>query len=320
MNTIPIKKMHDATGEFYPLNCTESVFTTTSINVNNEIGGYKKGDTIPAITDTMTIWKKLFSEVPVKPETEIIEEPYVHVDGTTYIDTGVIGKTGIKVEVKYAIENCRSGENPTRYPCLIGSYKYGTNKIWRFHPVGFWDRNIKVQYGSQYGALQTFGSPYENVCTYICEIKKDGIISTEGIDHTDNRCEYSLHDMKLDIDTGISMYLFADHFVDPRENKDIAQDYFKGKLYYCKIWDTETNKLIRNYIPVDLSLLPEWSRETTYFENFEYKCGLYETIEKKICVDTNDRMTCSNGCMKLSNLWGSINGQDGVSYTIVESK
>lgn len=54
-NRIPIKKLNDETGNYYPLSVGESTVTTHDITVNHDIGKYVAGDVIPAVTTFDTI-------------------------------------------------------------------------------------------------------------------------------------------------------------------------------------------------------------------------------------------------------------------------
>ncbi len=54
-NRIPIKKLNDETGNYYPLSVGESTVTTHDITVNHDIGNYVTGDVIPAVTTFDTI-------------------------------------------------------------------------------------------------------------------------------------------------------------------------------------------------------------------------------------------------------------------------
>jgi len=57
---IPVKKLTDTNGDYYPLSVTKSTYTPVSIQVRNNIGGYRDGDTIVAETSLHEILVKLF--------------------------------------------------------------------------------------------------------------------------------------------------------------------------------------------------------------------------------------------------------------------
>lgn len=61
MATIPIRKLSDGATKFYPLGVGESTVTTHSITVGENIGKFKKGEVIPAVTTLDTIITKLLT-------------------------------------------------------------------------------------------------------------------------------------------------------------------------------------------------------------------------------------------------------------------
>jgi len=60
MARIPIIKLNNGNTSYYPLSVGESTVTTHNIEVKNDIGGYQKGDTIPAVTTFDEILTNLF--------------------------------------------------------------------------------------------------------------------------------------------------------------------------------------------------------------------------------------------------------------------
>ena len=62
MSMIPIKKINNPTGsgKCYPLSVFESIVTTGPLTIANDIGGYKRGDVIPAETKFSVIFSKMF--------------------------------------------------------------------------------------------------------------------------------------------------------------------------------------------------------------------------------------------------------------------
>lgn len=60
---IPILKLNNGTTNYYPFSVGESVVTTRDIRVNNDVGGYKCGEIIPAVTTLNDILRKMFTEL-----------------------------------------------------------------------------------------------------------------------------------------------------------------------------------------------------------------------------------------------------------------
>ena len=60
MARIPIIKLNNGNTSYYPLSVGESTVTTHTIEVKNNIGGYQKGEIIPAVTTFDEILTNLF--------------------------------------------------------------------------------------------------------------------------------------------------------------------------------------------------------------------------------------------------------------------
>ena len=61
MARIPILKLNNGETNYYPFSVCEATVTTHAIEVKGDIGAYKKGDTIPAVTTIDDIITKIFS-------------------------------------------------------------------------------------------------------------------------------------------------------------------------------------------------------------------------------------------------------------------
>jgi len=61
ISMIPIRKLEDASGNFYPLSVLESVITSHDIVINTNLGHYNAGDTIPEKTSLDEILGNIFS-------------------------------------------------------------------------------------------------------------------------------------------------------------------------------------------------------------------------------------------------------------------
>ena len=61
LKKLPVRKLNDANGKFYPLSAAECVLTTHDIEVKNDIGCYEKGDIIPKETNLDNVLTNLLS-------------------------------------------------------------------------------------------------------------------------------------------------------------------------------------------------------------------------------------------------------------------
>lgn len=79
MARIPIIKLNNGTTSYYPLSVGESTVTTHNIEVKNNLGGYQKGETIPAVTTVDEILTTIFeneggSDIVIDNDTIIRNE------------------------------------------------------------------------------------------------------------------------------------------------------------------------------------------------------------------------------------------------------
>ena len=79
MARIPIIKLNNGTTSYYPLSVGESTVTTHNIEVKNNLGGYQKGETIPAVTTYDEILTTIFeneggSDIVIDNDTIIRNE------------------------------------------------------------------------------------------------------------------------------------------------------------------------------------------------------------------------------------------------------
>lgn len=89
MAQIPILKLNNGKTNYYPFSVGEAMVTTHPITVTSNIGGYKAGDTIEAVTSIDQILTKLFSNsdsssTPTAPDGSVTATD-VDVDGITII-------------------------------------------------------------------------------------------------------------------------------------------------------------------------------------------------------------------------------------------
>lgn len=89
MAQIPIFKLNNGQTNYYPFSVGEAMVTTHPITVTSNIGGYKAGDTIEAVTSIDQILTKLLSNsdsssTPTAPDGSVTTTD-VDVDGITII-------------------------------------------------------------------------------------------------------------------------------------------------------------------------------------------------------------------------------------------
>ena len=71
-NVIPVKKLIDASGNYYPLSSTESVVTPEEIHVSNNVGGYNAGTIIHKSTLLSQILKNILQVKSTAPTNVVI--------------------------------------------------------------------------------------------------------------------------------------------------------------------------------------------------------------------------------------------------------
>ena len=174
------------------------------------------------------------------PVSSVVEEPdefldYVESNGNQYVDTGVEGRYGTKMESGFSA-NSDNG-NPSY---LLSSFGNGTYMNFCFFGsglnVGFGDasynrywnsyaRDTKYAYGAGYSLTQGV-SAWRSVSNGTPD-EKNGT-ATGGTD------------------SGVSLFAFA------RNNAGAADGYCSVKLYSMKIWQTDDNgtyRLLRDFVP-----------------------------------------------------------------------
>ena len=172
--------------------------------------------------------------------SSVVEEPdefldYVESDGNQYIDTGVNGRAGTKVEMEF---NANDDNGNPSY--LLSSYGNSTHMNFCYFGSGlnvgfggvsynrYWNsyaRNTKYAYGAEYSLAQGV-SAWRSVANGTPDEKTD--TTTGGTD------------------SGLNLFAFA------RNNAGTADGYSSVKLYSMKIWQTDDGgayKLVRDYVP-----------------------------------------------------------------------
>lgn len=166
----------------------------------------------------------------IKKDDKYTVLDYLMSTGTQYIDTEYIGKTGIRVKLKFMQDKRGSQAN-----YILASYinTENTNRI--YAPYLKTDGKVVVAQGKYYEADFTTQlnevyeveiELYSNIIT--CNVNGENVFSKEG---------------NFDVDGEDTLYLFSRHLT-----SRYSPDNFIGKIYYCKIWDN--GNLVRDFIPV----------------------------------------------------------------------
>lgn len=167
---------------------------------------------------------------------------YVETDGTQWLDTGVIGQSGVSTEFEMAWLDVGGDVG------LLGSRKDGNTRFYPWHNANrsqsFGYRGFHYIHatnpGQDGGWWDTTGVPIvpnktyrvrTNFETNRMQIVVDGVTK---VDRTEN----------FALDTECSMYLFAENVNGRVENKS------RVRLYNLKIW--RDGKPVRNFVPVRL--------------------------------------------------------------------
>lgn len=160
------------------------------------------------------------------------EVEYLEGTGTQYINTGFYPRTtnvNIKVENKFN-KSTLSGDN-----CVLGA-RTGTTGDKGYKLPNFYNGVLEYQGLVRAGEL-TGTYTTDTDYTFIAELKQgsqnfyvNGVLNTE------------FSDSNASCNCGGNLYLFA------LNNNGQTRWQFKGKIYYCKIWEDDV--LVRDYIPV----------------------------------------------------------------------
>ena len=165
------------------------------------------------------------SALPYDAEVE-----YLAATGTQYIDTGFYPRTtltDITVENKFN-KSVLSGDN-----CVLGA-RTGTTGTQGMKLPNFYNATLEYQAIAKAGSL-TGSFAINTDYTFLADIKQG--TQDYYIDGTLNKSTTGTGSC----DTGGNLFLFA-------INQSGAKWFFKGKIYYCKIWQDDI--LERDFIPV----------------------------------------------------------------------
>ena len=247
-----------STGEIAKYNSTRIGTTVAAVGADPQfsLGGSLFGETDDAYADydEVRIWNvalddgQLSANAKAGPDT--IPEyatpdsyaAYISTeDGTArYIDTGLVGRSGTKVEAKFRQTSTRS-----QWPVLIGADNSSGD---RFHPIAFHDYyQLHFQYrGTSYSMIYNPGD-YNTDLIVTSDFKADGSATVVVADTSGNElANVTKSDIGAAFDTGRNMYLLACN------GRTWCGDNFFGRCYYVKIWQTDENgeyQLVRDYVP-----------------------------------------------------------------------
>lgn len=154
---------------------------------------------------------KIYDILPYDAEVE-----YLQSSGTQYIDTGIYGNPQTASEVRF---NADTGSPSTLFGCY-----FSTN-----------ERSLTISVGNN--VAQRF---HNTVCNATVPFDSDTTVLTNKNGVTVNGV-FTSRETPSSFTTNYTLYLF-------RINGSTVTTYFKGKYYYCKIWDDGT--LVRDFIPV----------------------------------------------------------------------
>ena len=166
---------------------------------------------------------------------------YVESDGTVFIDTDVVGKSGTKADLK--MQFLAKGD--------LGflDARSGNDRFYLWH--NYTSQNI---YGIGYGAFQSIGSSGSGKTGTDYEVRTSfctGALSLAVNGQTWTDANFNRLDKNVTVDTGLDLYVFA-------MDQDGAPTFpGAARLYYLKLFqgnpDGSDMTLVRNFKPVRLS-------------------------------------------------------------------
>ncbi len=157
---------------------------------------------------------------------------YVEATGTQYIDTGITGRHGTRVDMKFVVTTQKES-------WMMGSRSTSSSRD-RIFPCYLYGTSIDIGYGSSYN--RTWWT-YSVGATYMLQTD----FTDEGVVKA-TRNGSAANDKLSDevVDNGFPMYVFACNV------GGVATRPAEAKLYYLKIWQTDADgayRLMRDYVP-----------------------------------------------------------------------
>lgn len=147
---------------------------------------------------------------------------YIESNGTQYIDTGVIAKTGIESKMEFSYTNVPSDAT------MLGA-RNGYN---RFYLVHYYD-SFTIGYGEYYvtGIKATAGTKYTVESALLLNAQSMHINGEEAI----------FKGLSNSLDLGLNLYLFGMNYYGAANYRSFA------RCYSCKIYDNSI--LVRDFVP-----------------------------------------------------------------------
>ena len=211
----------------------------------------------PDIPESRT-GKVIFPEGVTKPACYV---DYVETDGTIFIDTGVIGKSGTTAEFKETNLMSKDGEQ-----CFLGSYGGSSNPRFYFW-YHAWGYTLGIAYGDYYRPKKNdqYTDAANSSDPDVYKLNKDdttharvsfavGSQTFSAIDDaTGSETPYSSKTLSSSVDTGRTLYLFAKN----DNNAGTPSQPAESRFYFLKIKqgdaDGSNMHLVRNFKPVKLT-------------------------------------------------------------------
>ena len=181
------------------------------------------------------------SSTPITYEDgKYVQVEYIESDGKNFIDTRVIGKSGLKTEMKAQILN-DSDSN------LLAARKNSN----RFYIPACYS-TINIGYGNYYYSTRKRSDAPENIVTILSKGEQSITIDGETI-YTNT--------LTTEIDTSLPLFMFSCNY---NGNSVCGAT---ARMYYCKISQTD-GTLLRDYVPVmnnDTGDYGMWDKVTNRF-------------------------------------------------------
>lgn len=179
------------------------------------------------------------ASVPTKPKYEL---EYLGSEGNSYIDTGILGNPGLRVEAEVAWTDTTYDDD---HPILASfdNSSYGSGVSRRCYPISAAYDNGKLTVLLGVGSLnKAFDTYYVADRKYRIETEFSGTGQTLTIDGTS---DFSNNSTFSEVETGKTLYMFATgHSSQAAGMKHPT----KARVYSMKIY--QNGSLVRNYIPV----------------------------------------------------------------------
>ena len=158
---------------------------------------------------------------------------YVESDGSLYVDTGIVGKPGIKAEASFTWKEIGGDV------CLLGS-RTASNSDTRFMPFYSFQSRMDLQYGAwvnNYGGTYAAGTRYDAEASIFVGSQTLTVNNGKKVNLTRTN----------EINTGLNMYIFANDIA------RVAQNYSMARLYGMKILSCDADGanplLVRDFKP-----------------------------------------------------------------------